>query len=256
MTCIEMAIQLIIAAFSAATTLAAAYFGAKFAFDFQNRKDEVRRVAETIKAANMAIFALMRSHHELTAVKLQYIDPNVDDEDRHFSILPSSSPVPHLNLEFNQLSYLLSSSDPNLLNELALVQSEINATIDVVNARSKFHITEFQPLLDNHIERVRQASGLEELEIIVGERVTLTLKSTTDSVIQSIPDAMMILATTVDKLHKATKAMFPDQGVVRMTFRKTEPEALTMRSSRNCIATPATWHKEHAMCPATRCNSA
>ena len=31
---------------------------------------------------------------------------------------------------------------------------------------------------------------------------------------------------------------------------------LTVRSSRNCIATPATWQKKLAMCPATRCNSA
>src|SRR5690606_17770763 len=31
---------------------------------------------------------------------------------------------------------------------------------------------------------------------------------------------------------------------------------LTMRSSRNSIATPATWQKELAMCPATRRNSA
>ena len=31
---------------------------------------------------------------------------------------------------------------------------------------------------------------------------------------------------------------------------------LTMRSSRNRIATPATWQKKLAMCPATRCNSA
>jgi hypothetical protein len=31
---------------------------------------------------------------------------------------------------------------------------------------------------------------------------------------------------------------------------------LTLRSSRNCIATPSTWQKELAMSPATRCNSA
>jgi hypothetical protein len=31
---------------------------------------------------------------------------------------------------------------------------------------------------------------------------------------------------------------------------------LTMRSSRNCIATPSTWQKKLAMWPATRCNSA
>ncbi len=31
---------------------------------------------------------------------------------------------------------------------------------------------------------------------------------------------------------------------------------LTLRSSRNCIATPSTWQKELAMLPATRCNSA
>src|SRR5690606_25778158 len=37
---------------------------------------------------------------------------------------------------------------------------------------------------------------------------------------------------------------------------QTRRRGLTMRSSRNCIATPATWQKELAMWPATRCNSA
>lgn len=225
MTRIEIAIQIIVAILTAAATLAAAYFGAKFAFAFQNRKNEEDEVTSTVKAANMAIFSLMRSHHELTAVKLQYIDPNIEDEDRHFSILPSSSPIQHLDLEFDQLSYLLSSGDPNLLNELALAQSEINSTIDVVNARSRFHIVEFQPLLDAHPERLRRVVGLEDLEGIVGARVTHTLRSVTNSMVDSVPIALGLLASTVDKLHKTTKVMFPTHGVVHMTFRTVEPKA-------------------------------
>ena len=223
--CMELLVQLVIALLTAVATLAAAYFGAKFAFDFQNRKNEENEVKGTVKAANMAIFALMRSHHELTAIKKQYIEPNVNDEDRHFSIPPSSSPIPHLDLSFNDLSFLLSSKDPNLLNELALTQSEINATIDVVNARSTFHMTEFQPLLEIHHIRLSQASNVHEMEEIIGVRATHTLRSITDAMVHNVPVALEILAKDADQLYRITKSIYPSHGVVRMTFKRTETEA-------------------------------
>lgn len=222
MTEAEIIVQISTAVVTTLATLAAAYFGAKFAFDFQNRKNSENEINATVKAANMAVFALMRSHHELTAIKKQYIDPNVDDEDRHFSILPSSSPVPHLDLSFNDLSFLLSSNNPNLLNDLALTQSEINATVDVVNARSKFHLTEFQPLLELHHQRLSQVSDLAEMEEVIGIRVTHTLRSVTDSMVHNVGAALQILSNDADELYKITKSMYPTHGVVRMTFKRTE----------------------------------
>lgn len=225
MTATEIIVQISIAVVTTLATLAAAYYGAKFAFDFQNRKSSENEVNATVKAANMAVFALMRSHHELTAVKKQYIDPSINDEDRHFSILPSSSVVPHLDIAFNELSFLLLSHNPNLLNELALTQSEINATIDVVNARSRFHITEFQPLLDLYHQRLSQVSNLAEMEEIVGVRATHTLRSATDSMINNVGAALEMLANQADQLHEITKSMYPAHGVVRMTFKRPETEA-------------------------------
>ena len=225
MTDTEIIVQVAIAFLTTLATLAAAYFGAKFAFDFQNRKNSENELNATVKAANMAIFALMRSHHELTAIKKQYIDPNVDDEDRHFSILPSSSPVPHLDLAFNDLSFLLSSKRPNVLNELALTQSEINATIDVVNARSRFHLTEFQPLLELHHQRLRKVSDLAEMEGVLGIRATHTLRTATDSMVHNVGAALQILSNDADELYKITKNMYPTHGVVRMTFKRPVTEA-------------------------------
>jgi hypothetical protein len=220
MTDVEIIVQISIAVITTLATLAAAYFGARFAFDFQNRKNTENEVNATVKAANMAIFALMRSHHELTAIKKQFIDPNIDDEDRHFSILPSSSAVPHLDLEFNELSFLLSSNNPNHLNELALTQSEINATIDVVNARSKFHLTEFQPLLELHHQRLTQVSNLAEMEEVVGIRVTHMLKSATEAMVVNVSAALVCLGKDADLLYQITKQMYPAHGIVRMTFKR------------------------------------
>ena len=201
MTHIEIIVQASIAIVTTLSTLAAAYFGAKFAFDFQNRKNSDNEIKEAVKAANMAVFALMRTHHELTAVFEQYIKPHIDDEYRHFSIPASSSVVPYLNLEFNELSFILSSKSPNLLNELALTQSEINATIDAVNARSKFHLAEFQPLLEKHHERLSQASDLEDFEQVVGVRATHSLRKVTESMVANVPTALEILKNEADQLY-------------------------------------------------------
>ena len=45
---------------------------------------------------------------------------------------------------------------------------------------------------------------------------------------------------------------FEDEQVYHMA----KQQGLTMRSSRNCIATPSTWQVQLATLPATRCNSA
>jgi hypothetical protein len=224
MTCFEIAIELLGIAASAIVTLAAAYFGAKFAFDFQNRKNKEDADLATVKGANLAIFELMRGHHNLTALQKQFIEPELGKPDKHFRILPSTSAIPHLNLNFSDLAFLLSSSDPNFLNELALAQSEINTTIDVVNARSQFHLNEFQPLLQAHHAEIGETTTLRMLEETIGVRATQMLRGLTESMITNVAEALPILVKSVARLHALTKAIYPTRAVVRMEFRSPSAE--------------------------------
>jgi len=224
MACAEFWLQVVIAALSAAATLSAAYFGAKFAFDFQNSKSAEEQDWATVKGANLAIFELMRTHHNLTAIKRQFIDPLRNDEDRHFSILPSTSHLTHLNINFADLAYLLSSTNPNLLNELALTQAEINGTVDLVNRRSDFHLTEFQPLLERHHAQLGETTSLRRMEEIIGIRSTQLLRALTDAMIINVDDGLEILTKEIAELNKVTKTMFSGHLIIRMDRPSLRPE--------------------------------
>ena len=224
MDCKNIVLEIISILVSAVATLAAAYFGAKFAFDFQNRKNAENADLAMVKGANLAIFELMRLHHNLTAIQKQHIEPELSNEGRHFSILPSTSQISHLNINFSDLAFLLSSSDPNFLNELALTQSEINATIDLINARSNFHFAEFQPLLQLHQAALGELTSVRKMEEIVGVRATQMLRGLTDTMIRDVPSALSILSEDVGTLHRLTKAMYPKHSVVRMEFTHVRTE--------------------------------
>ena len=130
MTCIEMLTKTIEILAASIATLAAAYFGAKYAFSLQNEKEKRASDATDVKAANSAIFELARTYNKFLAIKKQFIDEHRGKAERHLMIMPvagMSWEPPKFN--YDTISFLFRSSDPNLLGTLSLVEQEIASTL-------------------------------------------------------------------------------------------------------------------------------
>src|SRR5688572_25946695 len=107
---------------TAAVTIAAAFFGAKYAFDLQNRKAAEDEIKRQIENANLALFTLVRNHNFFLNVKGQLVGEFEDSPNRHHFIKPLTAigidpPI----FDYAGLSFLL-DVDANLLFRLSVLQ--------------------------------------------------------------------------------------------------------------------------------------
>lgn len=210
--------DLVIAVLTAVATLAAAYYGAKYAFELQNRKLREDRKNTEAEAANYALFQLALAHHEFRAIDKDFIAPHLTAADRHFSISPSVSITPKLDLNFSSLSFLLRSSDPDLLNRLALAQLHINSHADLINKRNEIHVNELQVVLHDKEAEFQSVTSLAEYERIFGTRLTHIMRDLTDEMITGNPVTLKLIKDTMAELGKVAKTMFTTHDFIAMKW--------------------------------------
>lgn len=212
----DTVIEVLLAIASAATTLVAAFYGAKFAFDFQNSKNDQEQAKIDVRNANLAIVNLLASHRHLASFKEYFVDSKIDDHDRHFSILPLMGIMPRVTVEVDKLSFLMETKNPSIIHGLALAIIDINLAIDLIRARSDFHTSEYQPRMEALEQSILSARCVGEVETLVGPRITKTLKHFTDSMIVYLDNSLKIIPETIQNLHLATKEIYPDHLVAKM----------------------------------------
>lgn len=213
----DMIVDALLAIASAAATLVAAYYGAKFAFDFQNSQQEKKIAKGDVSNVNIAILNLLATHHHLTQYKKHFVELNLSQPDRHFSILPISVTLPRLTADLDKIAFLINTSDPRIIHGFSLAVIDINLTVDLIAARSDFHANELQPRLEALEPQIRIAASLQEMEAMLGPRVTQTLKHLTEMMIEYLNHSLPLIETTICKLHSATKEVYPDHLVAKMT---------------------------------------
>lgn len=73
----------------ALATLVAAFYGAKYAFQFQEDKERGDNKRHNIVNGNIAIFTIMRMANQLTIYQRQIIDPVRDSSTRFLAMQPT-----------------------------------------------------------------------------------------------------------------------------------------------------------------------
>lgn len=198
-------------------TLAAAYFGAKYAFALQNEKEKRASDSTDVKAANSVIFELARTYNKFTAVKKQFIDEHRDKVERHLMIMPvagMSWEPPKFN--FDSISFLFKSSDPNLLGTLSLVEQEIASTLDVIKQRSAMHVDVLQPAIEKLSQRVGDQVSSRQIEDELGQRLAATLRMSTDFMIQGVDNVLSGCMEHMTKIKAETDSIYPGHVIIKM----------------------------------------
>ena len=217
MTCIEMLTKTIEVLAASLATLAAAYFGAKYAFSLQNEKERRTSDAADVKAANSAIFELARTYNKFLAIKKQFIDEHRDMAERHLMIMPvagMSWEPPKFN--YDTISFLFRSSDPNLLGTLSLVEQEIASTLDVIKQRSAMHVDVLQPVVERLSQRVGDQVTLRQIEDELGHRLAATLRMSTDFMIQGVDNVIAGCIEHMAKIKTETEKIYPGNVLIKI----------------------------------------
>lgn len=218
MNCIEILTKTVEILAASVATLAAAYFGAKYAFSLQNEKEKRASDAADVKSANSAIFELARTYNKFLAIKKQFIDEHRGRAERHLMIMPvagMSWDPPKFN--YDTISFLFRSSDPNLLGTLSLVEQEIASTLDLIKQRSAMHVDVLQPTVERLSQRIGDQVTLRQIEDELGQRLAATLKMSTDFMIQGVDNVLAGCIEHMAKIKSETDKIYPGHVVIRMT---------------------------------------
>ncbi|QYR52952.1 hypothetical protein [Lysobacter soyae] len=194
-------------------TLAAAYFGAKFAFDMQTRRESAKEMQLNIDSANVAMFTIRRFRQFFEALKSS-IENDVDPFLQHHLLLKPFSTV---NWEYPQFSYdslaFLLKGNESVLFNLAALQNDISSTLDITKQRSDMHYSIVQPAIER-IQNEKNGVGVpSDLAIILadklGPRIDATMENLTEEMKSGIASVIDRCTIVANQIATALETSYP-----------------------------------------------
>lgn len=203
----------------ALATLVAAFYGAKYAFDFQRKKEEADKKKKDLVSANIASFNLMRMANSLLVIRKQVIDP-FRGKPTAFLEIPALLHTIEEDIRINaeSLYFLLETKERNLLPEIIVEERRYVTAIHSINERSTLHRNEIQPLLESAGVKQGGEYSREQLKQALGERMFITINMATDQVITHVDETISSIQAVSNKFADCMKIMYPDEYVMRYSL--------------------------------------
>jgi len=202
---------------TALVTLVAAFAGSWYAFRLSDNSRARQTVDEQVAAINRAQFILIRQWNLLRNFQAQTVDPYRNDPARLINMRPrlpvGGTPA---RIDVDSLSFLLETTDRELVFRLLIEQERFETAIQAINERSRLHIEEVQPRLvaGSILERSEYSEG--QVEAAVGSHLLLLLRRATDAVIEQVELTLVSTQAMATEFHLAMKSRFPDRSIIRM----------------------------------------
>ena len=206
------------------TTLLAAYLGARFAFKWQNQQLTEQKVRNEVAAGNKALFEIIRTYNKFIAIRNQFIKSERNKPMRHYRIMPITGLDNHLTrFDYDSLTFLIRTKDPDFINQLSGFEQEANSTIDVINHRSKLHFDLIQPAIEEAEKMHGQVLTGEQIDNAVGTRNKAMIKMSTDIMVECVDNLISLGQQYADKLSRLLKSEFKGHHIIRMEVLNKSP---------------------------------
>jgi hypothetical protein len=203
----------------ALATLVAAFYGAKFAFQFQNDKEAAKNREKNILDGNLVIFNLSRMINTLLVYRKQFIEPFRGKPTAFLEMPPSLELLEDaIQLNMENLFFLLHLDEINFIGELAVEKSKFQRALEAINERSKVHRFEVQPKLESSNIVQGGQYTFQQIENILGERLNHTIRQATDQVVSHVDETIDSLKITGDKLSEIMKKNFNEERIINFKF--------------------------------------
>lgn len=205
----------------ALATLVAAFYGARYAFQFQKNKEKEDIKNRNVVNGNSAIFNIMRMTTTLRNIQTQIIDPARNLPVRYLQMRP----ILHLmddaiRLNIESLYFLLETEERNILGELVTEEERYRTALDIINERSHLHREEIQPLLEQAGIIEGGDYSFAQIEKALGIRLYTTIQQITEQAINHIDNTVISLKQTADKLKTSLKKIYPDEIIIGFEITK------------------------------------
>lgn len=199
----------------ALATLVAAFYGARYAFQFQKDKEKEDERKRNVVKGNTVIFNMMRMITTLRNVQKQIIEPARNRPARFLQMLPTL----HLNdndikLNIESLYFLLETDERNILGEVVIEEARYRGALQSINERARIHREEVQPLLERAGIVEGSEYSLEQIENALGNRQYKIIQLATKEMINAVDETVVSLKAVADKLRASLKKVYPDEIII------------------------------------------
>lgn len=193
--------------------------GAFYAFRLSERKEKEGERARRIHALNKALFSLGR---QVNAI--QYIREEVSafdtDEKRLFGCKAAMPPdFSDVRVDFESLSFLLDSHDPDLLLRLTVEQDGFHLVMRAISLRAQYFVDQFQPAI--------MASGImpgpftfNDAREKIGSLVFDSALNYTTSMFTALDEALPRLQKIFLELEDLSRQLYPGERFLRLRVKK------------------------------------
>jgi len=198
----------------ALATLVAAFYGAKYAFQFQKdkAKEDERRL--NVVNGNSVIFTMMRMITILRNVQKQIIEPARSHPARFLQMRPTQYLGDDIKLNIESLYFLLETDERNILNEVVIEEQCYLSALQSINERSRIHREEVQLVLEKAGVIEGSDYSLRQIENALGERLCKTLQIVTEDMVNDVDGTILSLKAVADKLRESLKRIYPDDKII------------------------------------------
>jgi hypothetical protein len=184
-----------------ATSLFGAFFGALGAYfvgRFKEKRDENNRRHTALLATQYALFS---QWNVIEDIRRNLLDPSRKDPERHFKMLQYFRVVGELNVPFEELTFIINSNEPNLLQEIHIAEKRFSSATDLLIKlnQKRLEIQDKYPP-KNFDMKIGKGS-----EMIVPAYEVYRLKVLTDLLYDEVDKALPDLTKTNDQLLRFIK---------------------------------------------------
>ncbi|WP_329846917.1 hypothetical protein [Stenotrophomonas sepilia] len=209
---------------SAIATLAAAFFGARFAFQFQQNEKTKELKELQIARANAALQRILRMVNIVGDYKVKVVDPV-----RHMGPAAAinmgstlSEDVSREHFDVAELSFMVTKEEQEAVFDLWLEERRFHNLMQVIDRRSKLHHDEYQPVAEAKMLHERRDLTLPILRVEVGPRLIDGLESLTNFILRDVDDTLASMIAAKDRLRAALQLRFPGQKFLDFNLQMPE----------------------------------
>jgi len=186
-------------------------FGAWAAFRFESRKERVKTENERYLAIRFAHFVIMSQYSELLSLKKDYLKDFKNRKDSWWQLKPATIGFTSPKIDYSGLSFILESSDPNLLNRITVGQQKHEAVRNAISIRNDIMIELQRRAAVLNTQGINEVENEEELCRILGNDLITILKDYTKSLFEIHESSISFIKQNLEDTHKLVKKQFPDR---------------------------------------------
>ena len=196
-----------------ALALIGTLLGATLAFRLNEDKELMKEEAAHRTALNRALFVLARQKNAVALIARE-MEPFKTPFDRAFNF-PAAKVPPYEDLvhRFEELEFLLNTSDVNAVMRLTVEQERFHQMLESLRTRNEFYVKELQPEISKHNLNGKVVSDNSVAQLF-GDRLFGTAIHSSEILYHHVDSSLKSIPEMHEEIRRIAKRLYPESKFV------------------------------------------